>query len=251
MRDALGSVQSVLVLGGSSEIAQATVRALVAQRARRIILAARDPAALDEMAWELEHDGVEVNLLAFDANDLDAHPDLVDHAFADGDIDLVLVAFGVLGDGESGGRDREAALEVLNTNFVGAVSVVLPVVERLRQQGHGTLVVLSSVAGERVRKSNVAYGASKAALDGFCQGLGDLLAGTGVRLMIVRPGFVHTRMTEGLKPAPLATTADKVAEVIVEGLRKDRDVVWVPPALRYVMAGLRHLPRPLFRRLPL
>jgi decaprenylphospho-beta-D-erythro-pentofuranosid-2-ulose 2-reductase len=118
-------------------------------------------------------------------------------------------------------------------------------------QGHGTIVVLSSVAGERVRASNFVYGASKAGLDGFAQGLGDSLRGTGVEVLVVRPGFVHTRMTAGLDAAPLATTPEAVAKAVVEGLARGSHTVWVPAALRFVMIALRHLPRPIFRRLNL
>jgi decaprenylphospho-beta-D-erythro-pentofuranosid-2-ulose 2-reductase len=113
------------------------------------------------------------------------------------------------------------------------------------------MVVLSSVAGERARRSNYVYGASKAGLDAFFSGMGDALVGTGVRVMVVRPGFVHTKMTEGLDAAPLSTTPEAVAAAIVRGLERGSQTVWVPPTLRYVMSGLRHLPRPVFRRLPL
>jgi decaprenylphospho-beta-D-erythro-pentofuranosid-2-ulose 2-reductase len=250
VKDALGSVQSVLVLGGTSDIAGATVKALTADRARVITLAARRPERLDDLALALKELGAtDVRQLAFDADDLDSHPAFVDEAFAAGDIDLVLVAFGVLGDADRTRVARDAALQVLHTNVMGSVSVLMPVVERLRAQGHGTIVVLSSVAGERVRKSNFPYGASKAAIDGFCSGLADYLHGTGVHVMIVRPGFVVDKMTAGLEPAPMSTTPEKVAEVIVDGLRKGADIVWAPPPLRWVFAGLRHLPRALFRRL--
>ena len=127
--------------------------------------------------------------------------------------------------------------------------MTLAISARLRAQGHGTIVALSSVAGERVRKSNFVYGSSKAGVDAFYQGLGDALRGRGVHVMIVRPGFVTTKMTEGLEPAPLSTTPDAVAQAIAQGLERGRDTVWVPPTLRYVMSGLRHLPRSVFRRL--
>jgi decaprenylphospho-beta-D-erythro-pentofuranosid-2-ulose 2-reductase len=250
VKDALGSVQSVLVLGGTSDIAGATVKALTADRARVITLAARRPERLDDLALALKEAGAtDVRQLAFDADDLDSHPAFVDEAFAAGDIDLVLVAFGVLGDADRTRVARDATLQVLHTNVMGSVSVLMPVVERLRAQGHGTIVVLSSVAGERVRKSNFPYGASKAAIDGFCSGLADYLQGTGVHVMVVRPGFVVDKMTAGLPPTPMSTTPEKVAEVIVDGLRKGADTVWAPPPLRWVFAGLRHLPRALFRRL--
>jgi len=113
---------------------------------------------------------------------------------------------------------------------------------------HGSLVVLSSVAGERGRKDNFIYGSTKAGLDTFAQGLGDSLHGTGVHVMVVRPGFVETKMTAGREKAPFSTTPDAVADAIVAGLRKGSEIVWVPAALRFVFSGLRHLPRPVFRR---
>ena len=164
---------------------------------------------------------------------------------------MVLVAFGVLGDQERDERDPAAAAEVVETNFTAAVSVGVAVAERLRMQGHGTLVVLSSVAGERARRSNFVYGASKAGMDAFYQGLGAALAPEGVHVMVVRPGFVKTRMTAGMKPAPLATTPEAVAQVVVDGLDRGARTVWAPPPLRAVMTVLRHLPTPVFRRLPL
>jgi decaprenylphospho-beta-D-erythro-pentofuranosid-2-ulose 2-reductase len=129
--------------------------------------------------------------------------------------------------------------------------VAVPVSRRLHDQGHGTIVALSSVAGERARRSNFVYGSSKAGFDAFFQGLGDALVGTGVQVMIVRPGFVHTKMTAGVEAAPLATTPEKVADAIVDGLQRGREIVWVPGVMRWVMSVLRHVPRPIFRRLPL
>ena len=139
----------------------------------------------------------------------------------------------------------------MRVNYLGAVSVLVPVARQLQAQGHGTIVGLSSVAGERARRSNFVYGSSKAGLDAFLQGLADAVRSAGVRVLIVRPGFVRTKMTEGLSPAPLAVGPDAVAAAIVDGLAQGREIVWVPPALRWVMVVLRHLPRPLFRRLPL
>lgn len=253
MKDALGSVQSVLVLGGTSEIAVTTVRELAARRARTVILAARDPGRAEDAARQARDAGATtVETVRFDGDDSESHERFVDEVFGHhGDIDLVLLAFGVLGDSEAYADSGPAAAAVVRTNFLGAVSVAIPVARRLREQGHGTLVVLSSVAGERVRKSNFVYGASKAGLDGFAQGLGDSLRGTGVDVMVVRPGFVRTKMTAGLDSVPLATTAEAVAAAIVRGLARGSHTVWVPQALRPVMAVLRHLPRAVFSRLPL
>jgi decaprenylphospho-beta-D-erythro-pentofuranosid-2-ulose 2-reductase len=252
VRDALGEMQSVLVLGGTSEIALATVRKIVARRGARVVLAARKPETCDSAAAVLRDAGAsEVHSVAFDATDFASHEGFVRATFDRfGDFDLVLVAFGVLGDQARAEHDPGAALEIVQTNFTGTVSVTVPVVTRLRAQGHGDLVLLSSVAGERVRCSNFVYGSSKAGIDGYFQGLAASLASSGVHVMIVRPGFVHTKMTEGMKTAPMSVTPDVVADAVVRGIARGRDVVWVPPALRYVMFVLRHLPVAVFRRLP-
>jgi decaprenylphospho-beta-D-erythro-pentofuranosid-2-ulose 2-reductase len=251
VKDALGSVQSVLVLGGTSDIGVATARALARRRTRRIVLAARDLDRAAASAEELRRAGAsEVECVRFDADDTDSHEAFVADVFKRfGDFDLALVVFGILGDAEQAATDGATATDIVRTNFLGAVSVTVPLARRLVEQGHGTIVALSSVAGERVRKSNIVYGASKAGLDGFLQGLGDRLAGTGVDVMVVRPGFVRSKMTEGMDSVPLATTPEAVAGAIVDGLAKGAHTIWVPPTLRPVMAALRHLPRPLFRRL--
>ena len=250
MRDALGSIQSLVILGGGSEIGLATARTLVAERTRKVVLAARMPERLAVEADQLRAVGADVELVEFDAVDYEAHPVFVEGLFAgEEDIDVVLVAFGVLGDPAELERDAASARALLEANLVGAVSTMLPIADKLRDQGHGAIVVLSSVAAERPRRANFIYGASKAGLDAFAQGLGDALAGSGVDVVVVRPGFVRTKMTAGLKPAPFATTPDAVAAAIVEALRARPHTVWVPSRLRWVMALLRHLPRPIFRRL--
>jgi decaprenylphospho-beta-D-erythro-pentofuranosid-2-ulose 2-reductase len=253
MRDALGGVESVLVLGGGSEIALATVRKLIEGRTRTVVLAGRDPEALTAPAKELEEVGATtVDVVPFDGLDFAAHDGFVADTFAaHPDLDLVILAFGVLGDQDRAEVDAFESRRIIDSNFTGAVSVLVPVVNALKAQGHGTVVVLSSVAGERARKSNFVYGSSKAGLDAFCQGLGDSLVGTGVKIVIVRPGFVHTKMTDGLEPAPLATDPDSVADAIVAGLGRGSETIWAPAPLRFVMSALRHVPRPVFRRLPL
>ncbi|HXJ64878.1 MAG TPA: decaprenylphospho-beta-D-erythro-pentofuranosid-2-ulose 2-reductase [Actinomycetota bacterium] len=249
MRDGLGRVQSVLVLGGASEIGLATTAALVHRGARTVTLAARRPERLEAAAAELRRRGAEVDLVEFDADAVDTHADVIATAAKRGDLDVVLVTFGVLPSAADLDDDPVAAVDVLRTNALGAASAVLHAADHLRRQGHGTIVVLSSVAAERARRSNPVYGASKAGVDALALSLGDRLRESGVRLMVVRPGFVRTRMTRGLPDAPLSVGPDDVARAIVDGLLRDADVVWVPPALRFVMSGLRHLPRPVFRRI--
>ncbi|QYG92657.1 decaprenylphospho-beta-D-erythro-pentofuranosid-2-ulose 2-reductase [Iamia sp. SCSIO 61187] len=249
MRDGAGGAQSVLVLGGASDIALATVRRLVADRCRRVVLAGRPSAALDAAAETVRGDGAEVEVVAFDAADTVGHPKVIGDVFATGDIDVVILAFGVLGDQVVFDEDHAAAVDAVTVNYTGAVSAGLAVADCLRAQGHGTLVVLSSVAGVRVRKDNFVYGSTKAGLDGFAQGLGDALQGSGARVMVVRPGFVTTKMTEGMDPAPFSTTAEKVAADIENGLRRGSHTVWSPAVLQAVFGVLRLVPRPLWRRL--
>lgn len=194
---------------------------------------------------------VEVGLL--DADDLASHPQAIERVFADaGGFDLVVVAIGVLG-GQAGlDADRTEAIEAMRVNFLGAGSLVLECLGQLRRRGEGTLVLLSSVAVERPRASNAIYGAAKAGLDALAQGLSDALAtSSGVRVLVVRPGFVKTRMTAGLRPPPFATTPEAVASATVVALSGRAGTIWVPGRLRLIFAVLRHLPRSIYRRLPL
>ncbi|MET8802012.1 decaprenylphospho-beta-D-erythro-pentofuranosid-2-ulose 2-reductase [Streptomyces sp. NPDC004546] len=244
MKDAFGLPQSLLVLGGTSEIALATARRLIARRTRTVWLAGRPSPALEQAAERLRALAADVRTVAFDALDPASHETVLGKVFAEDDIDLVLLAFGILGDQAHDERDPVRAVQVAQTNYTGAVSAGLVAARALQTQGHGSLVVLSSVAGERARRADFIYGSSKAGLDTFAQGLGDALHGTGVHVMVVRPGYVRA---EG----PLSTTPEAVATAIELGLRRRSEVVWVPGALRLVMAALRHTPRALFRRLPL
>lgn len=192
-----------------------------------------------------------VHTVECDAADPESLPAVIDGVWDHhGDIDLVVVAFGVLGDQPTHENEPSSAIAVTTVNYTAAVVAGLATARRLRAQGHGTLVALSSVAGERVRRANFVYGSTKAGMDAFYQGLGDSLVGSGARVVIVRPGFVHTKMTRGMDPAPLATTPDAVAEVIVAAFAGRTEVVWAPPVLRPAMAAMRHLPRALWRKVP-
>ncbi|HET8604355.1 MAG TPA: decaprenylphospho-beta-D-erythro-pentofuranosid-2-ulose 2-reductase [Marmoricola sp.] len=250
MINALGQPQSVLVLGGTSDIALATVAAWAARGPVAVTLAARPGPRRDEAAATTAALGADVRTVDFDAEDVAAHESLVREVAAAGDIDVALVAFGVLGDEERAWQDHDSAVHHARVNFVGAVSVGVCLAEAMRAQGHGVIVVLSSVAGERVRRSNFVYGSTKAGADAFYLGLGEALRGSGVRVCVVRPGFVRSRMTEGRRPAPLAVGPAQVANAIIGAVARGEELVWVPKSMRWVMAGLRHVPRPVFRRLP-
>ncbi|MFD7961077.1 decaprenylphospho-beta-D-erythro-pentofuranosid-2-ulose 2-reductase [Streptomyces zaomyceticus] len=250
MKNAFGAPQSLLVLGGTSEIGLATARRLIARRTRTVWLAGRPSPALTAAAESLRVLGADVRTVPFDALDTESHEERLGKIFTEGDIDMVLLAFGVLGDQARDESDPVAAVRVAQTNYTGAVSAGLVCAGALQAQGHGSLVVLSSVAGERARRADFIYGSSKAGLDAFAQGLGDALYGTGVHVMVVRPGFVRSKMTAGRAEAPLATTPEAVARAIELGLRRRSETVWVPGALRMVMTAVRHTPRALFRLLP-
>lgn len=252
MIDAVGNPQSVLLLGGTSDIALAIAEKYLSRRpGLRVVLAARKSSRRDNAATQLRQDGAQVSVVDFDATDIDSHPKVIEDAFLDGDIDITVVAFGVLGDAEQVWQDHAKAVELVQINYTAAVSVGVALAQRLRQQGHGVVIALSSVAGERVRRSNFVYGSTKAGFDGFYLGLGEALRPFGVRITVVRPGFVKTKMTDGMEPAPLSVTAEQVAEVAVAGVRSGKELVWAPPPFRWVMSALRHLPRPVFRRLPI
>jgi decaprenylphospho-beta-D-erythro-pentofuranosid-2-ulose 2-reductase len=252
MIDAVGRPQSVLVLGGSSEIGRAIVAELVPARCTTVVLAGREGPRLTQAVDEATAAGAEVvTAVPFDATDTAGHRDFADRVFDRfGDIDLVVAATGVLGDQTADERDPLSAAAVMATNYTGLAAALLAVSERMRHQGHGRIIVLSSVAGVRARRANFIYGSAKAGLDAFCQGLADALAGSGVEVTVVRPGFVVGRMTEGMTPAPLATTPEAVAVAVVRGIESGAAVVYVPPILGWVMAGMRHLPRAVWRRLP-
>jgi decaprenylphospho-beta-D-erythro-pentofuranosid-2-ulose 2-reductase len=251
MKDSLGSAQSLLVLGGTSDIAMTTARKMAKLRTKKIFLAGRPSEALDANAEELRTLGATVEVVPFDAAATDDHEKALSAVFAAGDVDVVLMAFGVLGDQTADEQDPVRAAQVAHVNYTGAVSSGVVCAQALKKQGHGALVVLSSVAMERARATNFIYGSSKAGLDAFAQGLGDSLVGTGVHVMVVRPGFVESKMTAHMEKGPMSTTPDAVADAIISGLRKGSHTVWVPGALRFVFSGIRHVPRQVFRKLPI
>jgi decaprenylphospho-beta-D-erythro-pentofuranosid-2-ulose 2-reductase len=243
----------VLLVGGTSEIGLAIVRRLAVQGPVRAFLLGRDRERLARALGTLERAaGIRGEIDVLEADDLDSHRTVVEQAFSKaGGFDVVVLAVGVLGAQSGLDADRAETAEVMRVNFLGAGSLLIECLRSLRERASGTLVVLSSVAAERPRASNAIYGAAKAGLDALAQGLADATEGTGVRVLVVRPGFVRTRMTAGLAPAPMAVSADDVAQATVRALSGGSHTVWVPGQLRVVFAVLRHLPRTIFRRLPL
>lgn len=252
MINAVGIPASLLLLGGNSDIATAIARDFASRSPDlRVVVAARPGARRDATVSALQVAGCAATALDFDATATDTHEAVIAQASAQSDIDVAVVAFGLLGDPELAWTDVSTAVELAQVNYVGAVSVGVALGQQIERQGHGVIVALSSVAGERPRRSNFVYGSTKAGMDAFYTGLGEALRPLGGRVIVVRPGFVHSAMTEGLEPAPMATTPEAVAKAVVKAVAGSTEQVWVPSALRGVMSGLRHVPRPIFRKLPL
>jgi len=240
----------VLLLGGRSEIGLAVARR-VAEGATVVLAARRAGDLAGERRALLDAGAAAVDTVEFDADDVGRHGAvLAEVPDRHGRIDLAVVAFGILGEQARAERDAAHAAAIVHTDYLAHVTVLTHLVTLLRAQGSGTIVVFSSVAGVRVRRANYVYGSAKAGLDGFASGLADALHGSGVRLVLVRPGFVVGRMTAGMSPAPFSSTPDQVADATVRAVRSGRGEVWVPGVLRPVFAVLRLLPRTLWRRMP-
>jgi decaprenylphospho-beta-D-erythro-pentofuranosid-2-ulose 2-reductase len=250
MNDAFGRPQSVVVLGGTSDIASSLV-AQWSARCRSLVLAGRNQDRLDKVAARFSESIATVATVVFDATQDDADTTVARcFAAAAEAVDVVVMAVGELGDQEVDEHDPGRIARMLSVNFAWPAAALSAAAARLQKQGHGRIVVLSSVAGVRVRRANFVYGSAKYGLDGFAQGLAEALEGSGVSLHLVRPGFVRTKMTEGRPAAPFAVDADRVAADVVAGLERNRRVIWSPPIVGWVFSVLRYLPRPLWRRLP-
>lgn len=251
--DAVGNPQTILLLGGTSEIGLAICKRYLQNAHARIVLAAmpNDPGRDDAVAQMKAAGARSVQLIDFEATDPDSHPKMIDQAFADGDVDVAIVAFGILGDAEELWQNQRKAVLAAEINYTAAISVGVLLGEKMRAQGFGQIIAMSSAAGERVRRSNFVYGSTKAGLDGFYLGLGEALREFGVRVLVIRPGQVRTRMSEHVKEAPLTVDKEYVANLAVTSAAKGKDLVWAPGAFRYVMMVLRHIPRPIFRKLPI
>ncbi|MDA2990494.1 MAG: SDR family NAD(P)-dependent oxidoreductase, partial [Actinomycetota bacterium] len=239
---AANSSPVVVIFGGRSEIGVEVGIRLAP--AATVVLAARGADRLDEQVSAVRAAGArEVRTMEFDADDLSVHGSLVENLLAEfGRIDTAVLAFGMLGEQSRAEVDPAHAVAIVHTDYVAQISLLTVLASAMRAAGRGTLVVFSSVAGVRVRRANYVYGSAKAGLDGFASGLADALHGSGVRLLIVRPGFVVGRMTAGMDPAPLSSTPAQVAEATARALARGRRTVWVPWALRALFLGMRMLP---------
>lgn len=251
--DAVGNPQTILLLGGTSEIGLAICERYLRNAPAHIVLAVLpdDPGREDAVAQMQAAGAKSVRLVDFDALATDSHPGVIDECFSAGDVDVAIVAFGLLGDAEELWQNQRKAVQIAEINYTAAVSVGVLVGEKMRSQGFGQIIAMSSAAGERVRRSNFVYGSTKAGLDGFYLGLGEALREYGVHVLVIRPGQVRTRMSAHVKEAPLTVDKEYVADLAVTASAKGKDLVWAPGAFRYVMMVLRHIPRAIFRKLPI
>jgi decaprenylphospho-beta-D-erythro-pentofuranosid-2-ulose 2-reductase len=242
----------ILLLGGTSEIGLAILSALKLAPDDEVVLAGRDLSRLEAAGKTLTCG--QVSTMAYDATQLATHQAFADSVGASGVPDLVIAATGILVSQPAADKDVALAATMIEANFTGQVTTLLALGAHLKAKGSGTIVVLSSVAAVRPRRFNSVYGAAKAGLDAFARGYADSLHGTGVRVLLVRPGFVIGRMTAGMTRAPLATTPEKVGVAVASALnepaakRGDR-TVWVPARLAALAAVMRLVPRPVWRKL--
>jgi decaprenylphospho-beta-D-erythro-pentofuranosid-2-ulose 2-reductase len=251
MENAFGQPQTVVVLGGSSDIAREVTKKLCAARARTVVLAGRNPELLAEAATEASSAGAtSTHVVRFDAEDVNSAETAVAESFAavGAPVDLVVIAVGLLGDQLLDENDPAAAARMSIVNYAWPVTALAALRHRMIAQGAGRIVVISSVAGIRVRRGSYLYSGAKAGLDRLCEGFADSLIGTGVTLQIVRPGFVHTKMTAGMKAAPFSVSAEQVADDIINGLRTPARVIYTPAVMKWLFAIMRHLPAPLWRK---
>lgn len=246
MLDDLGRPGRVLLLGGTSEIGLAILAALRAPADTQVVLAGRDEQRMAAASKNLPYQS---RTIPYDALEPGSHKAVIAEAFSGGPVDLVIAATGVLTPQPDLDTDQVLAAQMIEVNFTSHVTTLLAAAAEMRKQRYGTIVVLSSVAAIRPRKANYVYGAAKAGLDAFARGLTDALAGTGVRVLLVRPGFVTGRMTAGLSPAPLSSTPEQVGAAVAAALAERSSMVWIPRSLAAAAVVLRLVPRPLWRKM--
>jgi decaprenylphospho-beta-D-erythro-pentofuranosid-2-ulose 2-reductase len=251
--DAVGNPQTILVLGGTSEIGLAITEEYLSKSPARVVLAAlpNDPLREASVAQLKAKGAKAVDVIDFDALDTESHAKVIDEAWSKGDVDVAIVAFAVDFDAEQLWQDQRKAVLTANINYTASVSVGVLLGQKMKAQASGRIIVMSSVAGERVRRSNFVYGSTKAGLDGFYLGLGEALREFGPRVTVIRPGMVRTKFSAHVKEAPLTVDKEDIAKLAVAASQKGKDLVWAPGPFRFVMIALRHVPRPIFRKLPI
>jgi len=246
-------MNNTLIIGATSAIAEAVAKTLAA-RGGRFYLLARNTERLATIAADLAVRGAkEVEVSTFDANDTASHKACLEtaHKWLH-TIDLALIAHGTLGDQKESEADADSALQELQTNALSTISLLTQLANIMESQGHGTIAVISSVAGDRGRPSNYVYGTAKAAVTTFCEGLRARLHKRGVHVLTIKPGIVKTPMTEGFEaPEILKSEPEIVAQDIVKAIDKKKDTIYTPWYWKYVMMGIIHLPRAVFKKINL
>ena len=244
--------QRVLIVGATSAIAGETARAYAAYGAR-LFLTGRHAGRLEAVGADLRVRGASaVEVAVLDVTDRHRCVEVAEQAWnAFGGLDVALLAHGVLPDqarAETSADDAAAAIEV---NFVSAVALLTPLAKRFETAGQGCIAVISSVAGDRGRQSNYVYGAAKGGLDRYLQGLRNRLHRAGVAVVTLKPGFVDTPMTAGMRHGVLFVSARRAGRAVHRAIERRRDVAYIPWFWRPIMAVIRALPEPVFKRLRL
>ncbi|MBB5341162.1 SDR family oxidoreductase [Tunturiibacter gelidoferens] len=244
--------RKILVLGATSGIAEATCRIWAAQGAS-LFLVARNAEKLAAVAADLKTRGASyIDTAVADLDDTDQHPSLLAHAVNSlTGMDIAYLAHGVLGDQTDAERDFNTAAQILHTNFMAPVSLLTWLANFCVQRRSGTLAVLSSVAGDRGRKSNYVYGSSKAGLSAFLGGLRNRIDREGVTVLTIKPGPIKTAMTAGMPKSEKFADVDSVAESIVSAIDKRRDILYVPFQWQPIMFIIRNIPEMVFKKLNL
>lgn len=242
-----------LVIGGGSDIARALIMQLGEHHLHSVVLMGPrlDSLAVAQQQLVAAHPHLTVTTAPLDLADLARVDVSIQQAFvALPELDTVIMAAGLLGDQTHDEHEPSRVQHLISVNFTGAAMALTRCAEHLERQRHGLIIVLSSVAAERVRRSNYLYGSAKAGLDGFSLGLAERLR-PNVRVLVVRPGFAITAMTRHLRVPPLATQPDHIAGDVIRAITtSNATIVWSPPLMRPILALYRHLPRQLARRLP-
>ena len=240
----------VLILGARSDIGKAVAHKFAAL-GHPIQLAARNVETLQAEKTDLElRYRIPVTLHEFDALATETHPQFV--ASLPELPQIAVSAVGLMGRQEDNERDLDAACSVMRSNYEGPASILALLANRFEERDSGTLVGISSVAGERGRATNYVYGSAKAGFTAFLSGLRNRLAKHGVHVVTVLPGFVATQMTEGMDlPARLTAQPNEVAEAIARAVTRKRDVIYVRPIWRLIMLIIRNIPEQIFKRLRL
>lgn len=242
----------ILILGATSAIAEQTAR-LYAERGDRLMLVARDRDKLQRIGEDLVIRGAEQAVYQdIDLNDTAQHEALLINTEKQlGGLDIVLIAYGTLGDQKAGEEAFTAAEQELKTNCLSVLSLLTLIANRFEVQQSGTIAVISSVAGDRGRQSNYIYGTAKGALTIFLQGLRNRLYRSGVQVLTIKPGFVDTPMTREFKKGLLWVKPEVIAQGIVRAIDKRKDVVYLPFFWRYIMLIIKLIPEFIFKRLSL